>query len=174
MAEHMPLATISCIPCTSAAFAQLSAEVLRAGKALRFRARGASMQPMLRDGDVLLVQPVGSDPVQLGDVVLCSGDPGHVVVHRVVRRLAGPDGPLFTVQGDQLPQPDGSFRRVQVYGRVVAIERSGAHVDLDRPLMRMLSVLAVLRSRWNLGRGRLFPLVRRLMKRLPGFSRYLA
>jgi hypothetical protein len=170
----MPLATVHSIPCTSAAFAQLSAEILRAGKALRFRARGASMQPLLRDGDVLLVQPMGSRPVQLGDVVLCSGEAGHVVVHRVVRRLAGPDSPLFTVQGDQLPRPDGALRGVQVYGRVVAIERSGAHIALDWPLMRMLSVLAVLRSRWNLGRLIWPPLVSRLVKRLPVLSRYLA
>jgi len=153
--EAVPRAAVSGIPCTSAAFAELSAEILQAGAALRFRARGASMAPLVRDGDVLLVRPVTPGAVRVGDVVLCtlgSGAPARVVVHRVVRRLAGPDGCQFMVQGDAVARPDGVIGEAQIYGRVTAIERDAARIDMDQPMMRMLGWLAALRSRWGLGR----------------------
>jgi hypothetical protein len=78
------------------------------------------------------------------------------------------------VQGDAAARPDGLIPGAQVYGRVVAIERGAAHIDLDRPVTRMLGWLAALRSRWNLGRAPGFWLATRLVKRLPVFSRYLA
>jgi signal peptidase I len=166
--------TATSIPCTSASFAELSAEVLRAGKTLRFRARGASMAPLVRDGDVLLVQPVGMRSVRVGDVVLCSSAPGRIVVHRVVRRLTGPTGRCLVVQGDQIAQPDGVIPGAQVYGRVVSIERAGAQIDTNAPVMRALGALGVVRSRWHLGRGRWFGLAGRLVSKLPGLSKYLA
>jgi hypothetical protein len=166
--------TVTSISCTSAAFAELSAAILRSGKALRFQARGASMAPLVRDGDVLWVRPVDVRSVRLGDVVLCCREPGRALVHRVVRRLAGPTGLCFTVQGDQVARPDGLIPGAQVYGRVMAIERGGARIEMDRPLMSMLSGCMVLRSRWNLGSGRGFGLAGRLASKLPGLSRYLA
>jgi signal peptidase I len=141
---------------------------------LRFRANGGSMSPLVRDGDVVLVRPVEPSSVRVGDVVLCSSHPGQIVVHRVVRKIDGPSGDLFTVQGDQVTQADGTIPAMQVYGRVTTIERAGARINLDGPAMRWLSWLAVLRSRWALGRGRQFRLARRLIRRLPVLSRYLA
>jgi hypothetical protein len=78
------------------------------------------------------------------------------------------------VQGDQVARPDGTIPAAQVYGRVVAIERAGAHINMDRPVMRWLGRLAVLRSRSALGRGRRILLARRLVRQLPVLSRYLA
>jgi hypothetical protein len=169
-----PAAAVGSIACTSAAFAELSAEILRAGKALRFEAPGASMSPLVRDGDVLLVRPVRPAAVRIGDLVLCSNAPGRVVVHRVIRKGISREGHWFTVQGDAVAQPDGVIPGKRVYGRVVAIERDGANIVLDGPLMRTLGWLAALRSRWNLGRGWGLRLAMRLVKRLPVFSRYLA
>jgi len=169
-----PLASRSSIPCTSAAFAELSTELLRAGKWVRFQAHGASMWPLVRDGDVLLVRPAPPREIRVGDVVLCGSAPGHVVVHRVIRAAPGPDGTCFTIQGDQVAQPDGAIPAAQVYGRVAAIERGGARLDMDHALMRWLGYWAVLRSRGTLGRGRLDRLARILFSKVPGFSRYLA
>jgi signal peptidase I len=166
--------TTTSIPCDSAAFAELSTVILRAGKGLRFQARGASMSPLVRDGDVLLVQPADRREVRVGDVVLCSHEVGHVVVHRVVRRVTGPTGRCFVVQGDQVARPDGVIPGSQVYGRVVGIERAGVHIDTNWPAMRVLSAVAVFRSRWHLNRGQGFGLAGRLVRKLPGLSRYLA
>jgi hypothetical protein len=107
-------------------------------------------------------------------MVLCSSETGRILVHRVVRMLAGPDGPRFAVQGDAVSQPDGVIPGAEVYGRVVAIERSGAHIDMDGPVMSMLAWAAAVRSRWRLGRGPQLWRVRRFVKRLPVLCRYLA
>jgi hypothetical protein len=88
------------------------------------------------------------------------------VVHRVLRRLPGPNGYTFLVQGDQVEQPDGRIPQAQVYGRVAAIERPGIHINMQRPVMRILAWLAVLRSRWHFGRARGVRFARQLAKRL--------
>ncbi len=165
---------VSSMPCSSAAFAELSREFLNSGTSVRFRARGASMSPLVRDGDTVLVRPLAEGALRVGDVVILCDTPDHLVVHRVVRRHSGPGGVTFTIQGDQGVRPDGTFEATQVWGRVVAVEREGMHVDLDRPVMRLLGRLAVLRSRWNVGRGRPSRLARSMLKRLPVFSKYLA
>jgi signal peptidase len=170
----MLAAAAASMPCTSAAFAELSAEILQAGMALRFQARGTSMLPLVRDGDVVLVRPVDPDELRVGDVVLCRSHPGRIVVHRVVKVLANSAGVRYTVQGDQLTRPDGRLPAAQIYGRVASIERDGATIDVGRPAMRTLGWLAVLRARWNLGRGDRLQRARRWVKRLPGLSRYLA
>lgn len=173
-APGSPPAMLNGIPCTSSAFAELSSEMLRSGVSVRFRARGASMSPLVRDGDVVLVRPVEPGSIRVGDVVMVSLGPARVLVHRVVERVTGPDGTRFTVQGDQVVRPDGTIPAAQVYGRVASIERGGAHFDTDRPVMRWLGRLAVLRSRSALGRGRGFRQAGRLVRRLPVLSRYLA
>ncbi len=132
------------------------------------------MQPLLRDGDHLLVQPVEADRLRVGDVVLCCIQADRMVAHRVLRRQPGPDGYQFLVQGDQVLLPDGWIPQSQVYGRVIAIERAGVHIDMHRPVMRALGWLAVLRSRQHFGRMRSFRSVWRLVKRLPIFVIYLS
>ncbi|MFN2291799.1 MAG: S24/S26 family peptidase [Anaerolineae bacterium] len=166
--------SVSSIVCDSPAFAELSADLLRAGRSVRFRARGVSMAPLVRDGDVLLVQPVHRHAARLGDVLLIRHGPERVLVHRVVGRAAGPEGLHLTLQGDQVAHPDGVIPEVDVLGCVVAIERGGALLEMHRPAMRLLGWLAVLRSRWSVGRGPRFEVARRMVKGLPVFSRYLA
>jgi hypothetical protein len=162
------------LSCSSAAFGGLSADLLQRGKSLRFRARGASMQPLVRDGDCLLVQPVQAGRVRVADVVLCSRGPDHIVVHRVLRRRHGLDGYDFLVQGDQVAQPDGWIPQAQVYGRVAGIQRAGISIDMHRPVTRVLGWLAVLRSRARPAHSRLFRFIRHLARRLPVIYRHLA
>jgi signal peptidase I len=161
------------LPCNSRAFAGLSSDILHQGKSLRFKARGVSMRPMVRDGDILLVQPVEAGRIRVGDVILCSSQVDRVVIHRALRRLSSPDGETFLVQGDQVVWPDGWIPQSQVYGRVAAIERAGVPIDMHSPAVRLLGWLAVLRSRGQLGRRRWSRFATQLARRLPVFYRYL-
>ena len=177
--EVAPRTTAGEIGCDSAAFARLCADLLRAGVAVRFRARGMSMSPLVRDGDLLLVRPVAADDpradkVRVGDVVLCVMPTERVLAHRVVARLKGPDGVRYRVQGDQVASPDGAIPATQIYGRVTAIERAGEVIVLDRPVVRWLGLLAVLRSRARFGRGWGLGRANWLARRLPPFRKYLA
>jgi signal peptidase len=170
----MQHSTCTHIACTSAAFAELTSDLLTAGKAVRFRAGGGSMWPLIRDGDVLLVQPVDAGAVRVGDTVLFHCSTGRVLAHRVIRvRTTGTDR-RFTVQGDARPRPDGQIGEEQVYGRVVSVERGRVRIDLRRPPMRILAWAAAQRSRWGLGRGPGFRRVKRLARGLPVLSKYLA
>lgn len=166
--------TSTSLPCTSAAFAELSAEVLRDGKVLRFRGHGASMEPLVRDGDILWVEPVDARGVRCGDTVLFHDAQGRVVVHRVIGVDAGFTGRRFTLQGDAVLRPDGVIPQARIFGRLAAIERDGKRIEMDQPVMRVLGWLALLRSRWSLGRGRLGRLSGRLARQLPVLRRYLA
>ncbi len=121
------------------------------GKSVRFQARGVSMKPLVRDGDVLVVEPLGQDQPRVGEVVLCSTASEHVVVHRVIRRQIKSDRHTTQVQGDQISQPDGWMSDAQILGRVTSLERDGRVIELDRPLMRALGRYAALRSRRGSG-----------------------
>jgi len=160
--------------CTSAAFGQLGAQILGAGHGLRFRAHGVSMSPLVRDGDILLVQPVDARALRVSDVVLCKSDEGRVLVHRVIRKKLGEEGSRFTVQGDALCRSDGVIPGEQIYGRVATIERHGAHISMNGPVMQALGGLAALRSRWGVARRGRAQFATQLVKRLPVVSRYLA
>jgi hypothetical protein len=111
----------------------LAAELLEAGREVVLRARGASMAPLIRDGDVLTLARCVRAP-RPGDLVAANSC-GRLLVHRVVRARAG----RLLLRGDALWQPDGWFAcqylghqsiapaagGAQIIGRVVAVERGG-------------------------------------------------
>lgn len=177
-AGYRPAGTVDSISCTSTDFAQLSAELLGAGTAVRFEAHGGSMSPLVRDGDMLTVRPADPGSIWLGDLVLATDEHGRPLVHRVIRRTTGREGVRFTVQGDQVSRPDGVIPATRVYGRVTAIERAGSTIEVNQPALRMLGWVAALRSRWGLncrqGCSRPYQLAAQVLRKLPAFSKYLA
>lgn len=122
-------------------FSELAAEILQNGHALRFQARGGSMVPFIKDGDVVEVQPVEAATIRRGDVVLCRDGSGRVLVHRVVgvNREAG--RAALVIQGDALARPDGRIPPGDVLGQVVAVERGGKRFELNGGRWRMAGQL---------------------------------
>ena len=107
------------------------AELLRAaiehGVPLRTRARGSSMSPFIRDGDVLTIAPTDGCVPRIGDVVaFVRPDTGRLAVHRVIARVdAG-----WLVRGDNCPRPDGVVLRGAILGVLIRVERDGRHARL--------------------------------------------
>jgi len=106
-------------------------ELLRAvtatGKPFRFRARGRSMSPFIREGDVITIAPCSATSVKLGQVVaFVNPSTGMLTVHRVVgiRRDA------CLMQGDNEGYPDGWVPRTCILGQVTRLERNGRPVRL--------------------------------------------
>ncbi|HKR00519.1 MAG TPA: S24 family peptidase, partial [Pyrinomonadaceae bacterium] len=64
-------------------FLDLSTELLRRGYSVRFRPRGFSMLPTIRDGEAILVEPVEEEAIRRGDILLYRTERG-VIAHRVV------------------------------------------------------------------------------------------
>lgn len=167
------MSDVNLLPCSLDTFTGLSREILEQGRSLRFQARGQSMRPLIRDGDTLLVEPVGVDGVKVSTMVLCSIRPGKLVVHRVVRRVSALDGNYFLVQGDQSDNSDGWIHQAQVYGSVTEIERFDEKIRVNQPLFKFLSWMAVFRSRGFLGKSTQLFSVFQWIKRLPIFYRFL-
>jgi hypothetical protein len=138
-----------------AGFAALATEILRGGDTLRFRARGGSMWPAIRDGDCAEVRAAGAVSIRRGDVVLVRTGSGRLLVHRVRWIGRAGDEVILRTQGDALPGADPPVRAAQVLGRVVAVERGNKRLRLDRAPLRLAGLawirLATLRRR--LGRG---------------------
>jgi len=146
LGERPPIAFVSergDRPLSGVALGELSRAVLERGAAFRFRATGGSMYPMIENGDVLTVAPLGRRAVSPGDVVEFL-HPGHggLRVHRVVGRRNG----AYLVQGDGLTEPDGWIPRENILWRVTEITRQGRRIHFGLGCERFAIALA---NRWG-------------------------
>ena len=99
--------------------------VVSRGLPFRFRAKGRSMTPFIRDGDIVTISPIKDRPPRPGDVVAFAR-PGSekLIVHRLVRRQeAG-----WLIKGDSYAVTEGPVPRDHVLGRVTRVERGGRRV----------------------------------------------
>jgi hypothetical protein len=119
------------------ALRQLCADFLRAGRSVRFSATGASMSPVIRDGDVVTIEPCTGERLRPGDVALYS-TPRGLTLHRVLRRRAA----LLTVRGDALDSQGEFVSASAVLGRLASVCRAGRRVSLRVPVRVRLHRLA--------------------------------
>jgi len=142
-------------------FNEITAELLRRGNSVRFRAAGASMQPTIEDGELITVAPVAPESVKRGDILLYQSESG-VHAHRVVGRVKGTvpllegDCPLdhYLLRGDASVSCDAPVQLEQVIGRVVAVQRGGRNLALDSRLANLLRL-----ARLKIAKSKAFPLL---------------
>jgi len=150
------------------ALLDLLAAVLDKRVSFRFTARGYSMSPFIRDGDVLTVAPLTTAP-RIGDVVAFVGSPhDRLTVHRII--AAPRDG--FLIKGDNVSEPDGVLPRERLLGRVARVERSGHAVrgglGVERAAIARLSrrnVFGALRAMFDFPRRVAAAMLRRAQNR---------
>lgn len=86
---------------------------------IRFlRGHGVSMEPKIRDGDAIVIRPVGRSEIQRGDVITFGTEPGYLITHKVV----GFENDTIITHGINLPK--GDVERVeysQVVGELVLV-----------------------------------------------------
>jgi len=111
-------------------FPETIAELLSRGYRVRFKAEGKSMQPTIRDGESITVQPMEPSDVKRGDIILYRSG-GAVIAHRV-EEIAwnGSRIAFFILRGDASSSPDQPVRPERVLGRVVSVERENQHIAL--------------------------------------------
>jgi hypothetical protein len=122
------------------ALAEVARAVLAPGCSFRFQALGASMNPLIRDGDVVTLVPFESAACAPGDVVgFIWPESGRLVVHRVISVA----GDRCRIQGDNISTEDGTFPFGSIIGRVSQVERGGRSVRFglgpERFLIALLS-----------------------------------
>lgn len=120
---------------------ELSAEVLQSGKRLRFRARGGSMYPFIKDGEVIEIEPCPASEINVGEVVFYRSSRGNVIAHRVTGRRSEGDRLVLLAKGDSAPTFDEPVYADQVLGRVTVIERGQKKLFLNKGLPRVVGVV---------------------------------
>jgi len=122
------------------------------------------MYPLIRDGDTIEAKPAVASNTRVGDVILFSVSSGQVFAHRVIKKQVTANEVVLLVKGDSKPQADHEVYPKQVLGKVVAIERNGRRISLDRGLRRFTGMLYARISPWS---SWLYPILRRA-KRVMG------
>jgi hypothetical protein len=140
----------------------LAVNVLRQGQPLRIKARGASMLPLLRNGDVVTVTPATSPQIRVGDVICYESLPERLMVHRVVAR-AGDD---LLAKGDAVGSVD-TVSPARLLGKVTVVERCGKLTRLDTVAARVRNRVMAVLSRHT----PVFPLAVHAIRRLRAATR---
>jgi hypothetical protein len=131
-------------------FRDLSAELLRQGKCIRFPALGRSMYPTIKENEVITVEPIEPSSINVGHIILYRQD-RSVVAHRVARIIKTEPPPQFSVdvehpsnnacplslvprhsfllRDDTWGKQDVLVTGEQILGKVVSVERNGRHAD---------------------------------------------
>ena len=123
--------------------------VLNKGMPFRFRAKGFSMSPFIKDNDVITVSPLTDDSTRSGDVVaFIRPEIKKLVIHRVV----GKKGEYFQIKGDNITDTDELIPVANIMGRVTRVERNRKEIFFGLGPERFLIAFLT-------GRGLLFPLV---------------
>jgi len=125
---------------SGSALLELLQAVLDKEVPFRFRAKGLSMSPFIKDGDVVTVFPMSHASPRPGDV-LAHLDPRtkKLVVHRVV----GEEQDFFHLKGDNNIEAGDRIFKKDILGCVNKVERNGQRVYLglgpERSVISFLS-----------------------------------
>jgi SOS-response transcriptional repressor LexA len=99
--------------------------VLAKGAVCRFQAKGHSMSPFIKDGDVVTISPMSNASPGFGDVIaFIHPRTEKLVIHRAVRKI----GDACVVKGENAFEPDGVIERKNIIGIITKVERKGRRV----------------------------------------------
>ncbi len=123
---------------TSTQFLALCEAVLTDGNSVRFRARGHSMHPQIRDGDEVQIAPLPEDDVRVGDILLYRSQLETVVVHRVIGVRTVEGQVYFRLKGDLALHVE-NVPSAAVLGKVIRIERKDRGWSTETPRARAVA-----------------------------------
>ncbi|HXK59324.1 MAG TPA: nucleotidyltransferase family protein [Acidobacteriota bacterium] len=122
-------------------FAELCREISSHAGRLRFQARGQSMRPFLRDGDLLTLEAVTPAQVCIGDIVLYQAENGRPLVHRVLWKKAIGEEMFFLIRGDASRGECDRVSGARVIAKVTEVRR-GSRIFSPNSCWRRLPALA--------------------------------
>lgn len=103
-------------------------ELIRAvhekSKSFRFKAKGFSMSPFVKDGDVLTIDK-HNDSYNFGDLAAFVRP---CVQKLVVHRIVGKKNNLYLLKGDNIFKNDGFVPFSNMLGKVVKVDRGGRNI----------------------------------------------
>jgi signal peptidase I len=128
---------------------QLLRALLGKGTPVRFKAKGFSMSPFIKNEDVVTITPVQGEWLSLGEIIaFIHPETEGLCIHRIVRKEDG----FYVTKGDNRSETNEWVPIGNLLGSVTKVERNGTRVYLGLGPERLLITL--------LGRrGLLFPLL---------------
>ena len=120
-------------------------DVLGQGSSINLIAKGFSMAPFIKDGDVLTLAPLSISAPAFGDVVAFKSSKGNkLAIHRVIK--AHKD--RYLMKGDSCSEPDGYIPKDDVLGLLSRINRAGKRIAFglgpEKTLIAFLSARSLL------------------------------
>lgn len=107
---------------SSRALAELLAAVLKKDCFFRFKAKGFSMYPFIKDDDAITVSSLSKQSLCLGDIIAAYNVATDTfIVHRLIKKNVN----YCVLKGDNNPEPDEKLKMTELIGRVTCIERHG-------------------------------------------------
>lgn len=150
-------------------------EIINTGSGLRIRVTGRSMQPFLKGGEMLTIQPASSAFLKRGDLILYSNRQGEPMLHRIMKISKSHDGTItFHTKGDALRAFDEPVEQSAVLGKVCAIEKTCSSglinaIDMESFLWRSLNYSNALIQQLNVSLDRFKLLTYRML--VPGLNK---
>jgi len=126
--------------CIQSEFTELSKEILAKDCCLRFQAKGRSMFPAIRDGDILNVEPVNARKVRLGDVIFYRSGGRRLVAHRVIKKIFKTERVILLTKGDSNKDKGQEVNSNDILGRVKVIERGRRRTDVTQGFGRLVNI----------------------------------
>ncbi len=102
-------------------------------EAIHVQARGDGLYPLIRDGDILIIQQASQANLHVGDLVLLQRPNGEVAVQFVMRKAR--------VKGSVKAERNGVNGDERLVGRIAAIDREGQRKTCDDRISRLAHVM---------------------------------
>jgi len=132
-------------------FLALNDEILKREVYLRFRIKGESMSPSLRDKDVVIIKRFNLSEIKTGDIIFYRIPPSQIVIHRLIKRTLEDGKMAFITKGDANFYFDPYVYPKDILGKIVAIERDRRYIRLDTFMSKLKAIFYVksfLMKRW--------------------------
>ena len=109
-----------------------------------FHARGLSMDPLIREGDIVLLKPVEENIIRLGDILAFKQKDSQIITgHRLIKVTRFPDRVSYILQGDFSTSGGDEILYEDIIGKVVGLMREGRVFAMDTLYDR------ILKNIWN-------------------------
>lgn len=131
------------VDCDSVFFLELSNKILDKGCYLRFRVKGESMRPSLRDDDIIRIKQKNTSKLGPGDLILYRNSASKLVAHRVSKIMFKDNKLIFITKGDFNLCFDDYVYPENILGRIFAIERDKQIIFLDTGINKLKSVFYI-------------------------------
>jgi len=120
--------------------------LLKDGRTTLFKMNGNSMFPVLKDGDVGMVQQCDPEKLRVGDIVVFKSRDKYVA-HRLIKIQKKGALTFFTARGDKNPINDPPFTAEALAGQIIQFTRgTKIHTTKDRKVRLLTKLVGTFRS----------------------------